>query len=450
MTWVVVWLAAAVYAVIRHWRSEHGVGLVLTYVVMFGTIHWLAPTLMLLPWNQGPELEFTTEGLRHSAFAMVAFAVGVEAVTLWRRHLRAADHRVRTRVILPRPLTTAYLISAVLLYGVISPLVGKLPTVAALASAGSTLMAVAVGLQCWNAWNAGHPGRMWLWVIATCVFPIFTVLMQGFLGYGYAATLVVLGFVGSFYRPRWQVLALGLVLAYSAMSVFVTYMRDRTDIRDVVWGGASIDERLSQLRSTFDHAEWFNPYEVDHLHRINGRLNQSYLVGASVSYLEGRKGEYAGGETLLDAVLAVVPRALWPDKPVVGGSGDIVTRYTGIRFAEGTSVGVGHVLELYVNFATTGVLVGFLMIGIVLTYLDGVAADRLARGDAFGFLLRYMPGLGVLQVGGSLAEVAGTAAASYVVVLALNRFLSSLRHTTSHEGAGEAATEYGRDSQIAV
>ncbi len=47
-----------------------------------------------------------------------------------------------------------------------------------------------------------------------------------------------------------------------------------------------------------------------------------------------------------------IPRALWPNKPVVGGSGDLVSTYTGIRFADGTSVGIGQVLESFVNFGT--------------------------------------------------------------------------------------------------
>lgn len=436
--WVVVWLIAAAYAIVRLWRTDYGVGLVLTYVVTFGTIHWLAPALMLLPQNQGPDLELTTEGLHQSALAMVAFAVGIEVARLLRRGQMPVDVDRNTRRTVPRQLAMGYLITAVVLYGFVSPLVGKLPSVAALAAAGSTLMAVAVTLQCWNAWNARQPGRMWLWVAATFAFPIFTVIMQGFLGYGYAATLIVLGFVGSFYRPRWHVVVMALLMAYSGLSVFVNYMRDRTDIRDVVWGGASMDERMSQLAYTFENAEWFSFDDQEHFRRINGRLNQSLLVGASVVYLGNGSGAYAHGETLLDAALAVVPRMIWPDKPVVGGSGDLVSRYTGIRFAEGTSVGVGHVLELYVNFATAGVMIGFLIIGTTLAWLDHAAAERLARGDAFGFLMRYMPGLSMLQVGGSLAELAGTAAASFVLVALVNRFFAPLaasRESPRPEGA---------------
>ena len=426
LLWVLVWLAAAGYVLVRRWRSGESVGLVLVYVVTFGTIHWLAPMLMLLPWNQGPDLEFTVEGLHQSALAMVAFAVGAEMSGLLRARQRDMPTDDSTGSTIPAAATSAYLVTAVLLYIFISPLAARLPTIATLVAAGSTLMAVAVGLKTWSAWSENRTGMMWLWVASTVIFPVVTVLMQGFLGYGYAAALVVLGFVASFYRPKWRMVVLGALLTYGGLSVYVTYMRDRDDIRETVWGGASLDDRLARIRSSFEQEEWFSPSDSDHLRRINGRLNQCFFVGAAVSYLTEGRGEYAAGRTLVDAVLAIVPRALWPDKPVTGGSGDIVSTYTGIKFGEGTSVGVGQVLELYVNFATPGVLIGFLVVGFLVVHFDRTSADRLLRGDAAGFMKRYMPGLSMLQVGGSIAEVVGTAAASYVLVVIVNHMLMAV------------------------
>jgi len=424
LMWVLVWLAAASYLIIRRWRSTSGVGLVFVYVVTFGTIHWLAPMLMLIPSNQGLDMEFTVDGLRQSALAMVAFAIGAEAAWLLIERRRRESTSEGAPLRLPAAITSAYLTTAVLLYVFISPLAARLPTIAALVAAGSTLMAVAVGLKCWCAWLDKRTGTMWLWVASTGVFPVVTVLMQGFLGYGYAAALVVLGLVASFYPAKLRMTALAMLLAYGGLSIYVTYMRDRTDIRETVWGGGSMDDRLTMIRSSFEQGEWFSPWDPDHFRRVNIRLNQSFLVGAAVSYLsDGRTHQYAAGSTLVDAALAIVPRALWPEKPETGGSGDLVTTYTGIKFAEGTSVGVGQVLELYVNFATAGVLVGFLVVGFIVGYLDRTSADHLVSGDAAGFMKRYMPGLSLLQVGGSLAEVVGTAAASYVLVVIVNRVL---------------------------
>src|SRR5204863_7030994 len=101
--------------------------------------------------------------------------------------------------------------------------------------------------------------------------------------------------------------------------------------------------------------------------------------------------------------------------------------YTGLRFATGTSVGIGHVMEFYVNFGTLGVVLGFLVIGDVVTTLDLAAAERLALNDLHGFVLWFLPGISLLQVGGSLVEMTASAAASIVVALITNKYLERLQ-----------------------
>src|SRR5207249_1043959 len=135
------------------------------------------------------------------------------------------------------------------------------------------------------------------------------------------------------------------------------------------------------------------------------------------------RANYANGETLWDAIIALIPRALWADKPVEAGSGDLVTRYTGIEFAKGTSVGIGQVMEFYINFGTLGVVLGFTVLGALLSIVDSAAGRKLAAGDWPGFALWYVPGLALLQVGGSLAEITASFAASLVAALMVNQLL---------------------------
>jgi len=208
-----------------------------------------------------------------------------------------------------------------------------------------------------------------------------------------------------------------------ALSFYVCYMRDRSEIREVVWGGRSLVDRVEQVFDTVARFEWFDPTYPTHLVHVDTRLNQNFLVGSAVSRL-AVMGDYAYGGTLMDSVLALVPRVIWPDKPVSGGSGDLVTRYTGLRFAEGTSVGVGHVLEAYINFGTLGVVAVFAILGTVVTVIDTVSRERLEANDWRGFALRYGPGLALLQVGGSLAEAMGSLAATLVAVVVVNHLLS--------------------------
>ncbi len=100
---------------------------------------------------------------------------------------------------------------------------------------------------------------------------------------------------------------------------------------------------------------------------------------------------------------------------MTAGSGDLVSRFTGITFAEGTAVGIGQVMELYVNFGSIGVLLGFMVIGGALGFIDQNAAWYRDRGNWSRFVLWFFPGISALQVGGSLVEVTSSAAAASVV-----------------------------------
>jgi hypothetical protein len=250
--------------------------------------------------------------------------------------------------------------------------------------------------------------------------------------------VMVMAFVASFYRPRWHVVLAGLLLAYGGLSIYVTYMRDRVAIRQVVWNDGALTERARAVAESLGRVEPFDFTSPEHLARVEDRLNQDWLVGAAYFYLEGRPNEFARGETILAALAAVVPRAIWPDKPVVGGSGDLVSRYTGLRFAEGTSVGAGQVMEAFVNFGADGVVVVFFVIGLAIVTVDRWAAYRLSLGDGNGFAVWYLPGLCLLQIGGSLSEVTSAAAASFGMAFLLNRVAVYKRWVRTGSAAVEA------------
>jgi hypothetical protein len=419
--WLSVSLLAAAYILVRHWRSGLGAGLMFTYVCSFLAMHWLAPAMYLLPWYTAPGVELTIEGLRLSALALLALGVGAEIGAIWFYRRGPEVPRLDRRVLAEPRAVNLYMAAGAVFYGGIFPLVAGLPTASALASTGSSLMVLGLALKAWNAWQQEKRLRVWSWLVASAAFPIITVVGQGFLGFGFAAMLVVTAFVASFYRPRWHVVIAALLVSYLGLSVYVTYMRDRREIRAVVWGGEAIGTRMDQLSETFAAAEWFDFENLDHLRRVDDRLNQNYLVGAAVTGIESGIVPLAYGTTISDAAIALVPRALWPGKPVVAGSGDLVADYTGITFAEGTSVGIGHVMEWYVNFGSYGVALGFLLIGAVVVFVDRAASVWLHYGDVGRFVVWFLPGLSLLQVGGSFVEMTSSAAAGLVVALTFRK-----------------------------
>jgi hypothetical protein len=422
LLWVVGWCLLALSIVMRHWR-QGGVGLLFAYLLSFSTLHWLAPAFSLLPWHEGGYPELTAEGLRQSTIALCAFAVGAEVASHWfrRRHGAAVDETQSPAKAVPSSLTNAYLVSGVVMYGILTRFGSELPTINALVNTGSLLMVVAVSLKCWNGWQYGGGWRMWRWFFACAAFPIITVIAQGYLGYGFAAAVTVFAFFACFYRPRWRVVVIALTISYLGFSGYVTYMRDRRDIRAVVWARGDLSERVDRLSATLSTPELFSLYDVSHLDRVESRLNQNYLIGAAVEKLDTGLVAFAGGETMVEAIAAFVPRVIWRDKPAVAGSGELVAIYTGFRFSVGTAVGIGQVLECYVNFGTTGVVIGFLLIGGLVVLVDRSAHRRINAGDVAQFTAWYLPGLSLLNVGGSFAELTSSAGAALVVALIAKR-----------------------------
>ncbi len=423
--WVALWLATAATISLWRWRKRAvGTGLVPAYLVNFAMLYWLAAAMYLLPAYEDANRQLLEAGFQQATYAIVAFGVGSLILA---PYVISLFHHPQFRILSQTPelrLPRAYIMIGLLSYFIAQPLLGRVPTVSAVVAAGWSLLMTGLCLACWRSWHERRSKDFVLWLIVALGLPFLTTISQGFLGIGIGATIVVLTFVGTFYRPWWRVLAVGLILGYAGLSLYVSYARDRTAIREAVWGGGALSDRLQRVYDTVSMLEPFDPNERAHFQRVDGRLNQSLLIGSAIDYLEvNAVRDFGRGETLWQALIALVPRAIWPDKPVVAGSMTVVSDYTGRQFDRNTSVGVGHVMEFYINFGTLGVVLGFLVLGVAVTALDRAAGVRLRRGDWKGFALWFLPGLSLLQVGGSLVELTSSAGAAVIAALLVNRLL---------------------------
>jgi len=267
--------------------------------------------------------------------------------------------------------------------------------------------------------------------VVTLVLPFFTVLTQGFLGYGVTELILVLSFFVMLYKHRLRLLLALLPLMFVALSFFVSYMRNRSDIRAAVWEGRDYSARIEPVLRTCRSVEWFNPWDTGHLRPIDDRLNQNSLIGAAIQRFD-LTGHRAHGETIWMSVLALIPRAIWPEKTVSAGSMNLVSEYTGIVFAEGVSVGMGTVFEFYINYGTWGVIGGLLLMGAVIGVADRKAGYALRSGSVFDFAKWFLIGICLLSsTVGSLVEVTpGVVTAVVLTVL--------LRGVMGREPAAEA------------
>jgi hypothetical protein len=423
--WLGLWIAVlAAVAFLRWKRRSAGVGLTLTYLFQLSVFHFLGAAIYLLPWDwTGSDPGVVELGLEQSVYGLLGFAVGAVLVTPSLTRLFGVTKNVAVTTA-PEPLLAkVYLAVGVVFYVLSATFLGRIPTVGAVIGTGRAFLLVGLGLSAWAALRSERKFAFLAWIGVAMWLPMFTLVSSGFLGFGAVALVVVVALLVSLrgIGPRGAIVA--LLLIYLGLSVYVTYMRDRKDIRDVVWTGGDLVARFQKIEDMVRGFEWFDPYNTDHLDRIDGRLNQNILVGAAVDYVGSNASSFARGETILEAFWALIPRIIWPDKPVAAGSGTWVSRYTGITFEENTSVGMEQVLEFYINFGTAGVVIGFLLLGTAIAAVDSVARSRVVLGDWPGFVLWYVPGTALLQAGGSLVEITSSAGAAAVAAILINRYV---------------------------
>jgi hypothetical protein len=428
-----IWLVAMGFMASYLWRRPHSsAGLLFGHMMNMWLLHWLAPTLYLMPWYylggyrwyQPVPRDLVVQGFLQSLFGTLAFVVGAIVYDKTRPRVERplivtpADSSIESKI------AVVYLVLGQFTYFVLPYIIGGIPGAAAFISNGWNLTIVGLGLGCWLAWSKGHRAQMLKWIGLSLCIPLLTLSSMGFMSFGVAMLMTLIAFISAFYRPRWQIVLAGGLSIYLFLSIFVTYTRDREAYRERLHSGAGYSERLGMIFETFSAVEPFNPFNDDHLSRVDGRLNQSALVGASVAYLGERHKDYAWGDTLLDGFLALIPRAIWPDKPMKAGSGTLVADYTGIPYDNTTTaVGVGQVMEFYINFGTAGVVAGFLFMGYALAWIDRRAARRLAARRFPEFAFWFLLGVNFLSVIGSFTELTMSTGSAIVTASLINRYI---------------------------
>lgn len=428
---VFIWLVVCLIMVLRNWKSSRvNSGIVIFYVATISSIHLLGPIVFLLPWYDSPKYWSTLLGFEQATYSIIGFFGGYLLISFFtdrimrRKSLQSYDldpERLSRNSLMFSKIPLIYLLSGLGLFGLMGTVLGGLSTVRSILSIGPVLMTAATCVACYQALKEQEGVRLKRWLLFAGTFPFLSVITTGFFGLGAYMTLRVFLFVSRFVKNKKKIILFGLIFAYLGLSFFQVYMRDRRELREIVWGGGSVGAAAAQFSKSFMNFEFFNPLNNRHLDVINSRLNQNILVGAAVRYLDSTD-KFARGETLWYAVIALVPRAIWAEKPITAGGSKLVTQYTGVKFDKQTSVGLGLVMEQYINFGTIGVLLGFFVIGAVVTFIDFWAGYHLLTENYSKFVVWFLPGLAILNIEGTLFEVSATAAASLIVGILSSKY----------------------------
>lgn len=418
-TEVFFWYLLMVVFVSRVWSVDLGAGLTLSFLLKFWMDYGLGALLYISPWVELPDLPAEHLGFTEVFWASISLFVGWFTASLSiPKTVGASRYTVDVK------LPIAYISLGVFNQLILTRTIGKLPSINALVASANSLIVVGMALWCWQAFQDGGRVLLIRRFSLTLLLPAFSLLGQGFMSFGTSALMVALMFVAQIYRPRRHMIVAFSCMVLVGLSFYVNYMRDRNEIRMLVWGGADFSERMARVWETVSTTQMLDLSNSQHVEAINDRINQTVMLGTAVAYLNSNDA-FLGGSTIVDGLLAVIPRALWPNKPMSAGSMGLVGQMTGIDFAAGTSVGIGFVMELYGNFGRWGVVLGYALFGFALHWLDVRAGRFLREQDWLGFCEPFLAGLAMVYTVNTIElmmALGGSLGVAYIIRSVLSNY----------------------------
>ena len=181
---------------------------------------------------------------------------------------------------------------------------------------------------------------------------------------GWLALFVVFWLAGGGRKisPVWTFAVIG-----GGLMTMILLQSIKLEYRVSTWGSRT-DERkgdaqlmLTLLADRLQRPEaLLNPV---FLFASTARFNQGYFIGHTMAFVPGSE-PYANGDVLKYLVAPLIPRVVWPGKPVTGGR-DNIRRFTPIQLTENTSVDISPMGEAYANFGRLGGVFYMLLYGLL-------------------------------------------------------------------------------------
>jgi hypothetical protein len=287
---------------------------------------------------------------------------------------------------------------------------------AAVDQAGSVwILGVLIGL--FLASKQRRMGLVLFWFAALAVYPTLVLVNGGFLSFGSTSVMVVMASLLVSTRSHFRAY-MGLVLfSVFCLCVFMSYFQTRDRLREVVWGGSDFNERFRQSTRIITQIRWFDPANELQLIALDQRLNQNFFVGTAAQRIESGQVDLVRGNSIVEGIQALVPRAIWPEKPTFAGSSQMIRDMCGFIVNENTSYGVGQVMEFYINFGLPSLIGGFLLFGFFYGWIDHKAGNAFRRHDYGDLTIWFLLAISILSPLASVAEIFGNVAAAFVGAL---------------------------------
>jgi hypothetical protein len=430
-----IWLIIIGFMFFDAWKKKSkGVGLSLGFVMTLTVGYWFGGFIHSLPWYESSsryilqrevDVEYLSRALFVCLSGLVAFVFGnVVLFRLFSKRVKSVDN--------PHPKETSsenaklpqkYILIAIFFNLLLGPFLAHIPSLGSVANAGWIVLPTGICLLVWKRSILRHHRMQFIILVggSIALLPAFTMITTGFLGFGVRSVIVIVVFGFVFYKPRWHLVVLCLIGVYIGLSFFVAYMGQKDELRQAAWYEQSSSAAATQVGEMFKNFAWLDLRNPDHLAPIDIRLCETlFMISRGIERLDMGYVEYGKGENLYGSLVALVPRILWPNKPLISGGSEFVTKYTGIKFTKNTSIASGPVFELYVNGGVVIVIIGFMTLGAFLAFLDIRAAHYLTSGDWRKFMVFFSTGAPFLNNESGFAMIVGSSFTALLISLGIN------------------------------
>lgn len=153
---------------------------------------------------------------------------------------------------------------------------------------------------------------------------------------------------------------------------------------------------------------------------------------------------------LTQAVLGhiMMPRLLFPGKPPLPNDTEVMAKYTGQRMVwdSNTSISVGHLAELYIDFGYFGGLIGMMVVGLFVGSIFRILAGHRASSDLLKAGLCVMASLPLAYFGTAYVKLSGALVFTFAIAIGFQVFglrwlpsLSAMKKSRNHKRSAQPA-----------
>lgn len=354
---------------------------------------------------------FTELGMRITAVGLASFVAGV-----WLARARVAAPPARSAVP-QKDFWRFCILGGAGFYFFLMWGAKAVPTLIAIVNGGTGLWLLGTALALRYNRQQKSLGQTLLWLLPIPVLGGYMLFTFGFVSYTTQAVVAIVSILAVSARSSLKLLIAMVFFFYVGVSGFVNYFEMRPLWRVEIGANASMETKLGVLAQTLGNFRWVDLQDPIVLAAVDFRLNQNLFIGMAEDRLQKGETNYLAGQSVIEGFEALVPRILWPNKPVGGGSGTLVADSTGLPLNPDTAWGVGEIMEFNLNFGLPGVIGGMFILGWILGWLDRKAAIADSQGDLERLMLYYLPAVTLVEPIQSMVENTSGVAGAWLAAM---------------------------------